>query len=370
MRILDLVVDVVEWDVATIPVVDERRSIGGRIRYGVVRVRTDGDVEATGLLGPLDGELAPCLVQLTDVIKPRLLGCRLTDLDRVWARLDSWAGHGFPIQPAMAAVDIALWDALARARGMPVYALLGGYSRDIPVVATSPPVHAQPERVVEQVVEAVGNGFRAYKVHPGAVSESDAVRLARMTRDAVGPAVALMFDPNNSYGLAKALAVGRALDEARYEWYEDPVPPDDWEAIISLAGALRTPLAMSDALGFLANQARLAVRLGAPQVIRVSARKFGITGLKALCDELSAAGIRFEIGFGGNALANAANLHVASSIGGSTYYEHMLPTRYHETGAVSPVQVSNGTVRAPSRPGLGVELNPDLVARHTVKRLD
>ena len=219
-------------------------------------------------------------------------------------------------------------------------------------------------------MEAVGKGFRAYKVHPGAVSESDAVRLARMTRDAVGPTVALMFDPNNSYGLAKALAVGRALDEARYEWYEDPVLPDDWEAIISLVGALRTPLAMSDALGFLANQARLAVRLGAPQVIRVSARKFGITGLKALCDELSAAGIRFEIGFGGNALANAANLHVASSIGGSTYYEHMLPTRFHETGAVSPVQVSNGAVRAPSRPGLGVELDPDLVARHTVKRLD
>ena len=147
------------------------------------------------------------------------------------------------------------------------------------------------------------------------------------------------------------------------------MPPDDWESIVAVAGALRTPLAMSDALGFLSNQARLAMRLGAPQIIRVSARKLGVTGLKVLCDELSAAGVRFEIGFGGNALANAANLHVASSIGARTYYEHMLPTGYHETGAVSPVQVDHGVARAPSRPGLGVELDPDLVARHTITRL-
>ena len=119
MRILDLVVDIVEWDVTTIPVVDDRGHIGGRIHHGVVRMQTDMDVEATGLLGPIDNELAPCLVQLTEVIKPRLLDCRLSDLDQIWARLDGWVGHGFPLQPAMAAVDIALWDAVAKVRGCP-----------------------------------------------------------------------------------------------------------------------------------------------------------------------------------------------------------------------------------------------------------
>ena len=369
MRIDDLVVDIVEWDVTRIPVVDDRGHIGGRIRHGIVRVRTDMDIEATGILGPLDGELAPCLVQITDVIKPRLVGSRLTDPDQVWARLDGWAGHGFPLQPAMAAVDIALWDALARARGMPLYALLGGRRREVPAVATSPPLYAEPELVVEQVLEAVESGFRAYKIHPGTVSESDAIRLARMARDAVGSSVALMFDPNNSYGLTKALAVGRALDDAGFAWYEDPVAPDDWRNILLLAEALRTPLAMSDAIAFLAHQARLAIRLGVPQIVRVSARKLGVTGLKALCDELSLAGVPFEMGFGGNPLANAANLHVATSVGGSTYYEHMLPAGYHETGAVSPLQVNSGGVLAPSRPGLGVSLDPDLVARHTVTRL-
>ena len=369
MQILDLVVDIVEWEVPTIPVVDERGSIGGRLSHGVVRVRTNLDVEATGLIGPLDGELVPCLAQLTDVIKPRLIGSRLTEPDQVWARLDGWAGHGFPLQPAMAAVDIALWDALARARGLPLYALLEGHSREIPAVATSPPNHAQPELVVEQVLEAVESGFRAYKIHPGAVPESDAIRLAGMVREAVGSSVALMFDPNNSYDLTKALAVGRALDEAGFAWYEDPVAPDDWNGILRLAEAIRTPLAMSDAIGFLAHQARLALRLGAPQIVRVSARKLGISGLKALCDELTAAGTAFEIGFGGNPLANAANLHVASSVAGRTYYEHMLPAGYHETGAVSPVRVNNGAATASSRPGLGVELDPDLVSRRTVTRL-
>ena len=85
VRILDLVVDIVEWDVTTIPVADDRGHIGGRIHHGVVRMRTDMDVEATGLLGPIDDELAPCLVQVTEVIKPRLLDCRLSDLDQIWA---------------------------------------------------------------------------------------------------------------------------------------------------------------------------------------------------------------------------------------------------------------------------------------------
>ena len=75
---------IVEWDVTTIPVADDRGHIGGRIHHGVVRMRTDMDVEATGLLGPIDDELAPCLVQVTEVIKPRLLDCRLSDLDQIW----------------------------------------------------------------------------------------------------------------------------------------------------------------------------------------------------------------------------------------------------------------------------------------------
>lgn len=112
-----MVVDIVEWDVTKIPVTDHRGRIGGRIHHGVVRVRTDTDVEATGLIGPIDDELAPCLVQLTEVIKPRLIGRRQSDLERIWARLDAWAAHGFPLQPAMAAIDIALWDALAKERG-------------------------------------------------------------------------------------------------------------------------------------------------------------------------------------------------------------------------------------------------------------
>ena len=299
MQILDLVVDIVEWDVTTIPVVDERRSIGGRTRHGVVRVRTDMDVEVTGLIGPLDGELAPCLVQLTEVIKPRLVGRRVGDLDQVWARLDGWAGHGFPLQPAMAAVDIALWDALAGARNLPLYALLGGHRREIPAVATSPPVHARPELVVDQVVEAVENGFRGYKIHPGAVPESDAVRLARMAREAVGPSVALMFDPNNSYGLT----------EAGFAWVRGSAGAGRLEEHPS-AGRRAPDTARNercDRVSRPPSPPRHAV--GSAQIVRVSARKLGVTGLKAFCDELSAAGMRFEIGFGGNPPANAANLH-------------------------------------------------------------
>ena len=370
MRITDVLVDITEWQSEPIPVADGRRNLGGDIRLGVVRVRTDQGLEGNGFIGPLDPELISATDQIIAVIKPRILGRSPSEREWIWSRLDVWAGHSLPLQPAWAPIDIALWDIEAKAAGVPVHRLLGNFRDTAPVVATAPPRHTRPEDFAADVADAAAQGFPAYKIHPGDLAARATAAVAQLARRAVGPDMSLMLDPNNGYDFKRALEVGRALDENRFAWFEDPVAFDDWEATTALSARLDTPLAMSDALGFLLRQSSHAVRLGAAGIIRGNARKLGITGLKKLCGLLEGFGIRCEIGFGGNAITNAANAHMVMSAPNSGFYEHFLPAHYHEIGALDPVEIRNdGTISASAVAGIGVALDEASIKQHTVETL-
>lgn len=370
MRITDVLVDITEWQSEPIPVADVRESLGGTVRLGVVRVRTDEGFEGNGLIGPLDSELSQSVDQITTILKPRILERSPSDREWIWSRLDSWAGHGLPLQPAWAPVDIALWDLEGKAAGVPVHQLLGTFRQSAPVMATAPPQHTRPEDFASEVADAAERGFTAYKIHPGDLNALDTAAFAELAREAVGPDMALMLDPNNGYDFDRALQVGRALDDQRFAWFEDPVLSDDWEAITGLSARLDTPLAISDALGFLLRQSSHAVRLRAAGIIRGNARKLGITGLKKLCGMLEAFSIPCEIGFGGNALTNAANAHLVMSAPNSGFYEHVFPTHFHEIGVLNPITVrADGTIAASSVPGIGIHLDEAAIKRHTVETL-
>ncbi len=124
----------------------------------------------------------------------------------------------------------------------------------------------------------VSRGFRAYKIHPGVMSTRDVIRMVTLVREAVGPDVRLMLDPNCGYDYRKALDVGRALDQNKFHWFEDPVPHHDIDAIKSLTERLDVPLCMSDQNP---NQFFDAANMGRNQssrLVRGTAQKLGITG--------------------------------------------------------------------------------------------
>ena len=122
----------------------------------------------------------------------------------------------------------------ARRPASRVYKLLGANRDETEVYATYPPRHESPEGYFEEARQIFDAGFRAYKIHPGALATSDVFEMMAGVRDIAGDDRELMLDPNNGYDFRKALDVGSAADDLGFYWFEDPIPAHEYD---NIAGA-------------------------------------------------------------------------------------------------------------------------------------
>ncbi len=371
MKVTGISIDVVGREVPDVRIHDHRGGIGGKVRNGVLRVQTDEGIEGHCTVGDRSGDADTLMDRIVREVGPRVMGMDVGEREKLWSQLDSMGGHGAPVHPAWSCVDVALWDIAGKAAGQPIHRLLGTARYESEVYATYPPRHADAAGFVEEGLELKSEGFNAYKIHPGAMATKGVVEMVAAVREAVGDEMTLMLDPNNGYDLRKALEIGRALDANGFFWFEDPVPWNDFEAIRELSARLDTPLAMSDTVAFLFNETAHYVKLGYPRIVRGTARKLGITGLKKLCGLLEGFRMNCEIGMAGNTLLNAANLHVIMSITNCDYFEYWMPLAAHQWGVQEEIKLNErGVLDAPMGPGLGFDLDEDWIAAHRVAVLD
>ena len=151
-------------------------------------------------------------------------------------------------------------------------------------------------------------------------------------REAAGEDVSLMLDPNCGYDFRQALAVGLALDDNHFHWFEDPVRHHDIDSIAELSRRLRTPLSMTDQSPTQLFDSARYMRHQALRIVRGTALRLGITGLKKLCSAAESHGLNCEIGTAGNGLLNAANLHVMLSVNNCDFYEYLMPIERQHFG--------------------------------------
>ena len=113
------------------------------------------------------------------------------------------------------------------------------------------------------------------------------------------------------------------------------------------------------------------IRLQASRLVRGTARKLGITGLKKLCSLAEGFGMNCEIGTAGNSLLNAANLHVIFSVANCDYFEYWMPQAAHQFGLVEDIALNERVVIvAPDKPGIGYELDEEFLAAHKIATLE
>ena len=371
MKITDMRIDVVRRELPDTGLDSDLGRFSGHCEQGVLRIFTEDGIEGNAFVGGFRGGGHPHFGPILKVLKPEIIGRDSADRERLWSRLAVLRTRRGLRMAAWAPVDVALWDIAGKAAGMPVHRLLGTQRYEARVYATYPPRHETPAGYVGEAEDIMARGFGAYKIHPGAMGVKDVIEMVRLVRNTVGDGFPLMLDPNCRYSYRAALEVGRALDDNGFYWYEDPVPWHDFDAIVELGRRLNVPLCMSDAPELQFFEAARMVGHKALRIVRGSASKLGITGLKKLCSLAEGFGINCEIGTAGNSLMNAANLHVLLSVSNCDYYEYWMPEAVHQFGLVEDIGLNEqGVIEAPLKPGLGYELDWDFVDRHRVATLE
>ena len=338
----------------------------------VVAIRSDN-----GIVGWGESWASPVTASglIRRQLGPALLGRDPREHGALWHELVRQRGYdrrGHTMM-AISALDLGLWDATARAYGVPVWALLGGRLRDsVHAYASGPYFRTGDDPYVDFEREIEGylrEGYQAVKLRLGTTPRADrAVCLA--ARRTIGPEALLMVDLNQGFSVRSALEIAESIGEAGIHWMEEPLPPDDLDGYRRLAARVPFAVAAGEALAGCESFADFI----AARCIDVVQPDLAVCG--GLTEALRVA-----------AMAYAADLRVAPHvIGGfvnfhaSLHFAAILPTRpavafrrhpifeYDQTPnalrdlvEVPRVQ-SDGTVAIPEGPGFGFEITAESLA--------
>ena len=371
MKITDIKIEVVKRELPAAGLDSDLGRFSGTAEQGVLRMFTDEGIEGNCIVGAFRGGGHTHFNPILKVLKPELIGRDPAEREWLWNRLRLLTSRRGINNSNWAPVDVALWDIAGKAAQAPIYKLLGTQRYETEVYATYPPRHETPQGYEAEAHELIEAGFRAYKIHPGVMATQDVVKMISVARKGVGDDVRLMLDPNCGYNFRKALEIGRALDANGFYWYEDPVAHFDLDAIGELSRRLDTPLCMSDQNTLQFFDAAHLIRTQSLRLVRGTAAKLGITGLKKLCTLAEGFGMNCEIGTAANSLLNAANLHVIFSVTNCDYFEYWMPQAAHQFGLVEDIKLNDrGVIEAPTSPGLGYELDWEWIEANRVATLE
>jgi D-galactarolactone cycloisomerase len=347
----------------------------------LVEVMTDeglsgwGEAFAQGLEPP---EIAATVID--KALRPLVVGQDPLDIEVLWHRMYHMTrdfGRKGSVISAISAIDIALWDIAGKARDEPVFRLLGGAFRDTvqPYATGFYRISGQgeAERLAEEALDHYEAGFRMMKVKLGYGIEDDIQVMATVASAVAGRSVRLMVDSNHAYGRADAERLGRALEQYDLAWYEEPVVPEDLSSYAALRNRLSMPIAGGEnehtLFGFRELFAAQAVDIAQPDLGSCG----GLTAARHIIALAHAHGVMVNPHVWGSAVAQAASLQLLAAI----------PTTHHSLFADSPVleydrsshpfrrqlvaepvELVDGLVPIPKRPGLGIEIDRDVLERH------
>jgi L-alanine-DL-glutamate epimerase-like enolase superfamily enzyme len=359
MKITDLSVTLFNWNSA--PWRAGNVTFGDHKLLGVVTVQTDEDIEGHAFLGSSRQGAEAYVGPLMEFVKPVIVGRNPLDIGAIWNRL--WKLNRNVSTNAIGAVDVALWDAAGKVAGLPIHRLLGSCRDRVPVYASSGWLPT-PEAYGEEALHFKSLGWNAYKIHPHGIPGDD-IKICSAVRHAVGDDMVLMLDSMWAYGYEDAVRVGRAIEALDYFWYEDPLAEEDLYNSIKLRNKLDIPIMSTEyAPGRLYGMAQWIQQMATDFLRGDVAVSGGITPLVKIAHLAEAFRMKCEIHHGGNSLNNVANLHVTMAINNCDYYEVFPSSGSNKYGLVEDIEADDqGFVYAPEKPGLGYDIDWDLVER-------
>lgn len=305
---------------------------------------------------------------------PALVGEDPSQLQALHQKMDR-AIKGYPY--AKAALDIACYDVVGKALGVPASVLLGGLVRRRIPVAHSIGIMS-PEQAAAEAQEAVGEGIRTIKLKVGLDPRRD-LETVRRVRKAVGPEIPITVDVNQGYPSPReAVRILRQMMEHDILFAEQPV--EGIEAMAEVARELPLPL-MHDESAWTMQDVLRIIKLQAGDIVSLYTTKpGGLWPARQMAAVVEAGGLSANVnGSGETGVGNAANLHLAGSAAAVrhacvipvTALEGNAPTKiagrvYLDDIVREPFKYEEGHLVAPEGPGLGITLDEEKLAKYRV----
>jgi mandelate racemase len=298
--------------------------------------------------------IGPAILDLAEMLRGRQLAP--LDLFRdAMSKLHLIGRQGVSLI-AMAGVDMAVWDALAKAAGLPLAELLGGTVGQLRTYNTNGLWLIPLDRLGKEAKELVAEGnFNAIKIRLGRPTLKQDIEALKAVRGEIGPDIELMCDFNQGLTLNEAISRCHGLDDQGLYWFEEPVVFDNYAHSAQLARELRTPVQIGENIygprSFLDAVIAQAADLYMPDLMRIG----GVTGW------MRAAAIA---GASGHPMSSHLYPEVSAHLLRATESCDWLEWRDWGNPIIAqPFEVKDGIAHVPNRPGNGIEWNEDAVRK-------
>jgi L-rhamnonate dehydratase len=361
------------------PVLDDGIADGSQDDL-VVLVHTDEGITGIGEVDSAPEAVramitAPGSHAIANSLHDLVVGEDPLDVERLWHKMYRgliYVGRRGIALHAISGIDIALWDIKGKALGKPVSELIGTPRRDRVRAYASRLMPDTPDEVRTAVGALREQGFTAVKLGWGPLgADADLdLALAAAACEAGGGGVTILIDAGLGYeaNAQKAIGVARGLEELGVFWLEEPFEPDEYEAYAELADAVDIRIAAGEQdttlWGFRELIERGHVDLIQPDVTRCG----GITELLRIAAFAHERGVETVPHAWKSGIIKAASLHVNAVLPEALFQEYCVaetPINTLLTRERLPID-SEGYVAVPTGPGLGVELDPDVLERYRI----
>lgn len=328
----------------------------------LVRIETDNGLEGVGEI-PMFQAGIPEVIR--EVITPALIdedphnieGVTQKVLKHMHARL-----YERSIMIAFAPAEIAMWDVIGKAAGVPVHQLIGGMLRSkVPMAGIV--FSGKPEKRASQAVDMVKQGFQTLKMKVGVNIKEDILGI-HAVREAIGPDIELRVDPNQTWAPGTAKRVLKQVESCDLQYMEQPIRLTDLQGLADLRAGTSIPMAINES-AYIPSEVLEVIRTRCADVILVDPMQAGgIWIAKKICALADAAGLPVSLHTSADtSIGLSVHLAMAASTPNLIYATDTLFYQNADDIVKSPLVLKEGVCEVPTKPGLGVELDPQALKR-------
>lgn len=351
-----------------------------------VQVETDAGITGWGEVTTYPGPVANrAVAAYIDQIGSWLCGENPENIEALWHKIFrslTYVDTRGASTAAISAIDIALWDIRGRMLGLPIYQLFGGPVRESIAMYCHPYNATSPDNITAAVKEIVASGFQAFKMDPmlhnlhvgnasyldGEIApdaEAAAMDILAAAREAAGPGVEIMIDAHGLYNVPTAVRLANKMADYKIHWFEEPVPPESWKALKQVKEQVATPICTGE---------RLHTRWEFVPVFENGLADFimpdvtwtgGISELKKIATMAEAYYIPISPHDASGPVNVMAGAQVMMTV--PNFYKlevHRFDLSSYNILLDQPLEVRNGHLFVSDRPGLGIELNVDVLNQY------